>query len=163
MVRGWLSKTYVSMSLKQRSSQGIMSANECSYPASSCPPSGLIGHLFCVVVDFLFEWHLRWQSTRVKVKHWTTLGYICHLRSFTMVSYMLLFHGSKVVQTSRISVAKVLMNTCEMWYIKRFWKCQIHTHLCIKHEVQTSNTYDTSFYWPYLTRQGYSVENHYRI
>jgi len=28
-------------------------------PPSSCPLPGLIGHLFCVVVDFLFEWHLR--------------------------------------------------------------------------------------------------------
>jgi ATP-dependent DNA helicase PIF1 len=34
-------------------------ANMCSYPASSCPPPGLIGHLFCVIVNFLFEWHLR--------------------------------------------------------------------------------------------------------
>jgi hypothetical protein len=29
------------------------------YPTSSCPPSRLIGHLFCVVINFLFEWHLR--------------------------------------------------------------------------------------------------------
>jgi len=28
-----------------------------------------IGHLFCVLVNFLFEWHLRSQSTRVKVRH----------------------------------------------------------------------------------------------
>ncbi len=27
--------------------------------ASSCPPPGLIGHLFCVIVNFLFKWHLR--------------------------------------------------------------------------------------------------------
>ncbi len=31
----------------------------CSYPASSCPLPGLIGHLFCFVENFLFEWHLR--------------------------------------------------------------------------------------------------------
>ncbi|CAK9249587.1 unnamed protein product, partial [Sphagnum jensenii] len=100
-----------------------MSANVCSYPASSCPPLGLIGHLFCVVVNFLFEWRLRSQSTRVKVKHSTTLGYICHLRSIPMVSSMLLFHGSQVVQKSRFSTARVPMDTCGMLYIKRFWKC----------------------------------------
>jgi len=32
-------------------------------------PPGLINHLFYVIVNFLFEWHLRSQSTRVKVKH----------------------------------------------------------------------------------------------
>jgi len=38
-------------------------------PTSSCPPLGLIGHLFCVIVKFMFEWHLQSQSTRVKVRH----------------------------------------------------------------------------------------------
>ncbi len=104
---------------------GTMLANVCSYPASSCPPPGLIGHLFCIVVNFLFKWHLQWQSTRVKVKHSTTLGYICHFRSFTMVNYMLLSHRSQVVQTSRFLVAKVSMNACRMWYIERFWKCRL--------------------------------------
>jgi ATP-dependent DNA helicase PIF1 len=52
-------KKLVSVSLKRRSSQGTMSTNVCSYPASSCAPPGLIGHLFCVVVNFLFDWHLR--------------------------------------------------------------------------------------------------------
>jgi hypothetical protein len=47
--------------------------------------------------------------------HWTTLGYICHLRTFTMVSYMLLSHGSQAMQTSRFSATRVPMNTCEMW------------------------------------------------
>jgi hypothetical protein len=28
-------------------------------PRIIMPPPGLIGHLFCVVVNFLFEWHLR--------------------------------------------------------------------------------------------------------
>jgi hypothetical protein len=45
-----------------------------------------------IVVNFLFEWHL---------------GYICRLRSFTMVSCMLLSHGSQAVQTSRFSAARV--------------------------------------------------------
>jgi hypothetical protein len=47
-----------SVSLKRISSQGTMLVNVCSYPASSCHFPGLIGHLFCVVVKFLFEWHL---------------------------------------------------------------------------------------------------------
>jgi hypothetical protein len=38
---------------------GTMSANLCSYLASSCPHSEIIGHLFCVIVNLLFEWHLR--------------------------------------------------------------------------------------------------------
>jgi hypothetical protein len=83
-------------------------------------PPGLIGHLFCVVVNFQFEWHLRSQSTRVKVRHSTMLGYICHLRSIPMASYMLLFHGSQVVQTSRFSTVRVPIDTCEMSYIKWF-------------------------------------------
>jgi hypothetical protein len=120
-----LSKDWVSVSLKRRSSQGTMSVNVCSYLASSCPPPGLIGHLFCVVINFQFEWHLRSQSIRVKVRHSTTLGYICRLRSIPMVSYMLLFHGSQVVQTSRFSVARVPLDTCEMSYIKRFWNCSL--------------------------------------
>jgi hypothetical protein len=36
------------------------------------------------------------------------------LRSFTMVSCMLLSHGSQAVQTSRFSAAKVPMDTCGM-------------------------------------------------
>ncbi len=63
-----------------------------------------------IVVNFLFECHL---------------GYICHLWSFTMVSCMLLSHGSQAVQTSRFSAARVPMNTCGMWYIERFWKCSL--------------------------------------
>jgi hypothetical protein len=63
-----------------------------------------------MVVNFLFEWHL---------------GYICRLRSFTMVSCMLLSHGSQAVQTSRFSAARVPMNTCGMWYVERFWKCSL--------------------------------------
>jgi hypothetical protein len=39
------------------------------------------------------------------------------LRSFTMVSCMLLSHGSQALQTSRFSAARVLMDTCRMWYI----------------------------------------------
>jgi hypothetical protein len=58
-------------------------------------------------------------------KHTRTLRYICHLQSFTMVSCMLLSHGSQIVQTSRFSVARVPMNTCEIWYIERFWKCSL--------------------------------------
>jgi hypothetical protein len=77
------------------------------------------------VFIFLFEWHLWWQSTRIKVRHWTMLEYICRFRSFPMVSYMLLSHGSQAVQTSRFSAARVLMDTCEMWYIEKFWKCSL--------------------------------------
>jgi hypothetical protein len=58
-----------------------------------------------IVVNFLFKWHL---------------GYICCLRSFTMVSCMLLSHRSQAMQTSRFSMARVLMNTCGMWYMERF-------------------------------------------
>jgi hypothetical protein len=47
------------------------------------------------------------------------------LRSFTMVSCMLLSHRSQAVQTSRFSVARVPMDTCGMWYIERFWKCSV--------------------------------------
>jgi hypothetical protein len=32
---------------------------------------------------------------------------------------------SILVQTSRFSMARVPMNTCEMWYIKRVWKCSL--------------------------------------
>ncbi len=45
--------------IEAESSQGTMLANVCSYPTSSCPPPGLINHLFCVIINFLFEWHLR--------------------------------------------------------------------------------------------------------
>ncbi len=69
---------------KEAGSHKTMSTNMCSYFASSCPPPGLIGHLFCIVINFLFEWHLRWQSTKVKVRHWTMLKYICRLPSFPM-------------------------------------------------------------------------------
>jgi hypothetical protein len=31
----------------------------------------------------------------------------------------------QTVQTSRFSMARVLMDTCEMWYIERFWKCSL--------------------------------------
>jgi hypothetical protein len=40
------------------------------------------------------------------------------LQSFTMVSCMLLSHGSQAVQKSRFSAARVPMDTCEMWYIE---------------------------------------------
>jgi hypothetical protein len=61
---------------------------------------------------------------RILERDWD-LGYICRLWSFTMVSCMLLSHGSQAVQTSRFSAARVLMNTCGMWYIERFWKCSL--------------------------------------
>ncbi len=47
---------------------------------------------------------------RILERDWD-LGYICRLRSFTMVSCMLLSHGSQAVQTSRFSAARVPMNT----------------------------------------------------
>jgi hypothetical protein len=47
------------------------------------------------------------------------------LRSFPMVSCMLLSYGSQAVQTSRFSAARVPMDTCRMWYIERFWKCSL--------------------------------------
>jgi hypothetical protein len=37
MVQGWLSRDWVRVSFKRKSSQGIMSTNVCSYPTSSCP------------------------------------------------------------------------------------------------------------------------------
>jgi hypothetical protein len=55
----------------------------------------------------------------------TNPTYICRLRSFPMVSCMLLSHGSQAVQTSRFSAARVLMDTCGMWHIERFWKCSL--------------------------------------
>jgi len=81
--------------IEAETSQGTMLANVCSYPASSCPPPGLISHLFCIIVNFLFEWHLQSQSTRVKVRHWTTLGYICHLQSIS--------HGQLYVAISQVT------------------------------------------------------------
>jgi hypothetical protein len=47
------------------------------------------------------------------------------LRSFTMVSCMLLSHRSQALQTSRFSAARVPMDTFGMWYIERFWKCSL--------------------------------------
>ncbi len=47
------------------------------------------------------------------------------LRSFTIVSCMLLSHGSQAVQTSRFSAARIRMDTCRMFYIERFWKCSL--------------------------------------
>jgi hypothetical protein len=47
------------------------------------------------------------------------------LQSFTMVSRMLLSHGSQAVQTSRFSAARVTMDTCRMWYVERFWNCSL--------------------------------------
>jgi hypothetical protein len=55
----------------------------------------------------------------------TNPTYICHIWSFPMVSCMLLSHGSQAVQTSRFLAARVPMDTCEMWYIERFWKCSL--------------------------------------
>jgi hypothetical protein len=60
-----------------------------------------------------------------QVRHWTTLGYICCLWFIPMVSCTLLSHRSQAVQTSRFSTARVSMDTCEMLYIKRFWKCSL--------------------------------------
>jgi len=40
------------------------------------------------------------------------LGYVCHLRSIPMVSYMLLSHGSQAMQTSRFSTAKWIHGEC---------------------------------------------------
>jgi len=65
-----------------------MSANVCSYLASSCPPPRSIGHLFCVVINFLFEWHLRWQSRRVKVKHWTHPASSCPLQDWLAICFV---------------------------------------------------------------------------
>jgi hypothetical protein len=47
----------------------------------------------------------------------TNPSYICRLRSFPMVSCMLLSHGSQAVQTSRFSAARVPMHTCGMWCV----------------------------------------------
>jgi hypothetical protein len=55
---------------------------------------------------------------------WQTIVRDSH-GSIPMVSCMLLFHRPQAVQTSRFSVARVPMDTCEMSYIKRFWKCSL--------------------------------------
>jgi hypothetical protein len=55
----------------------------------------------------------------------TNPTYICRLRSFPMVSCMLLSHRSQVMQTSTFSAARASMDTCGMWYIERFWKCSL--------------------------------------
>ncbi len=55
----------------------------------------------------------------------SSLGYICRFWSIPIVSCMLLSHRSQAVQTSRFSAARVPMDTCEMSYIKRFWKCSL--------------------------------------
>jgi hypothetical protein len=52
------------------------------------------------------------------------------LRSFTMVSCMLLSHRSQAVQTSRFSAARVPMDTFGMWYIERCWKCSCNFVIC---------------------------------
>jgi hypothetical protein len=46
------------------------------------------------------------------------LGYICRLRSFPIVSYMLLSHRSQAMQTSKFLAARVPMDTCEMGVYK---------------------------------------------
>jgi len=98
MVQGWFLRDWASVSLKWKSSQGTMSANVCSYLASSCPPLRLIGHLFCVIINFLFEWHLRWQSRRVKVKHWTHPASSCPLRNWlaTCFASLLISYSSGI-------------------------------------------------------------------
>jgi hypothetical protein len=96
--------------------------------------------MFCIVVNFQFEWHLRSQSTKAKVRHSTTLGYICRLQSIPMVSCMLLFLKSQIVQTSRFSTVRVLIDTCGMSYIKRFWKnvvCNYNFVICTVKCTQT--------------------------
>jgi hypothetical protein len=55
----------------------------------------------------------------------TSPTYICCLWPFLMVSCMLLSHGSQAVQSSRISAARIPMDTCGMRYIERFWKCSL--------------------------------------
>jgi hypothetical protein len=109
------------------------------------PPTPLL--CACIAV---YKRHARPQGGTPKILisiSATNPTYICHLWSFPMVSCMLLFHGSQVVQTSRFSAARVLMNTCGMWYIERFGNvicsCNFvigivkYTHLCISHRVQT--------------------------
>jgi len=48
---------------------GINVGKHVFIPRIIMSPPELIGHLFCIVINFLFEWHLQSQSTRVKVKH----------------------------------------------------------------------------------------------
>jgi len=49
-----------------------------------------------------------------------------------MVSCLLISHRSQAMQTSRFSMARVLMNTCGMWYIERFWNvvCSCNFVIC---------------------------------
>ncbi len=110
--------------------------------SNSLIPHGIVFFLLGLSWSIVLYKDCAWQSTRVKVRHWTMLRYIYylrsftmiswtmlryiyHLRSFTMISCMLLSHGSQAVQTSRFSAARVSMNTCRMWYIERFWKCSL--------------------------------------
>ncbi len=61
----------------------------------------------------------------------TNSTYILHIGVY--LPSPVFYHGQlyvviswvKAVQTSRFSVAKVPMNTCRMWYKKRFWKCSL--------------------------------------
>jgi hypothetical protein len=71
-----------------------MSANVCSYPASSCPPSGLIGHLFCVVVNFLLEWHLRsnQQESRLDIEQCWGIFAVSDLFPWSVICCYLMGH-----------------------------------------------------------------------
>jgi hypothetical protein len=80
---------------------------------------------------------------------------------------MLLSHGSQAVQTSRFSAASVQMNTCEMWYIERFWKCSCnfvistvkYTRMCIRHGVHTSvSVFDKYLHWPHVNIKKYTCQ-----
>ncbi len=101
-------------------------------------PSGIDWHSFCILVNF-------------KVRHSTTLGCICHLQSFSMVSYMLLSHRSQAMQTSRFSAARVSMDTCGMWYIQRFtYLYKLYVLTLITTYIFYLLTYDTHLHI-YLT------------
>jgi hypothetical protein len=75
------------------------------------------GYVFCSLLLLLGN-----ETSRCRSR----CGGRSRLRSFPMVSCMLLsHHGSQTVQTSRFSAARIPMDTCEMCYIERFWKCSL--------------------------------------
>jgi hypothetical protein len=86
----------------------------CSVPGGIDWPFVMVSRQFLIRVTFVMTIN-KSQDTE---QCWNIFVVSNLLPSFTMVSYMLLSHNSQVVQTSRFSAARVLMNTCEMWGFK---------------------------------------------
>jgi hypothetical protein len=102
----------------------LYSKRRCGHEAFSIHPS---------VPSSIHGWHHTGEKTLAKINNppfahvllfWKGMPSLS-LSSFIMVSCMLLSHGSQAVQTPRFSTARVPMDTCGMWYIERFWKCNL--------------------------------------